>query len=884
VRLESHYLNKILIIHTLNYKKYFKGNIIKLTIVIFSLILTLHANTLEKVKLQLKWKHQFQSAGFIMAKEKGFYRDVGIDIEMIEYNNKTKIISDLLDDRIDFSVSDATAIFSRMNGVKIKSILVILQQSPYILVALKSSNIKTLKDFNNKNIALVNEANAVVLNALLKSNHIKYNRKKALFNFDRLLNKEVDLLTGYISNEPFIAKEKNIDIQIFNPSDYGFDGYGDILIASEELIKTNPKLVSKMYKATKKGWLYAFEHIEETADIIYDKYNTLHKSKKALIYEGETLKKLSGYGENFGELSIPKLKSIGQLYSFMMNSKHNMKSLEDFKYKPQASDINLTKEEQEYLNNIESIPTCYDTLFEPYTMLKDDKALGVTVDYLHRIEKKINKKFHFIYSDTAKKQYTMAYNKKCTVIPLVQTSPQTIPFIVPTVSAGKDNLVLVTKINEPYVFNMGKLKNKKIGIDHEAYALIKYLHKKYPNIDYIETVDDKICLSRVENGELLGCIGTSIMMNYKLSNRYKYTLKVMKVYKDSYVSGSIGVHSDEPILLSILNKAVASLEPVTQDEIFDKWINTKYEKIIDYTLIWQIIFVSCLLLGLTLYWNRRLNKEVAKKKYAQKKLNNLNNNLENEIKKVTKEILHKETLLQNQYHLAQMGEMIAMIAHQWRQPLSAINSAIVNIEVKQNLNFKNLDNKESMDKFLQYNTKKLNQIESYVHFLSKTIDDFREFFNKDKNKNICSINKTIEKSLNIINSALVDKGIKIHKKLDSDTEINIYETEIIQVILNILINAKDNFEHLDIQDPKIVITTFKTDKKLNINISDNGEGIADNTIEKIFDPYFSTKNAINGTGLGLYMSKTIIEEHHKGVLSANNILNGVEFIIVLPLQ
>ena len=127
-----------------------------------------------------------------------------------------------------------------------------------------------------------------------------------------------------------------------------------------------------------------------------------------------------------------------------------------------SSKIDLTQKEKKYLKSIDSIPTCYDTLCPPYTMIKEGKALGVSFDYLKRVEKKIDKKFKLIYTNSAAKQYTMAYNKKCIVIPLTQTSPQVAPFIIPTIPAGKDNLVLVTKINEPYIFNIKKLKDKKL--------------------------------------------------------------------------------------------------------------------------------------------------------------------------------------------------------------------------------------------------------------------------------------------------------------------------------------------------------------------------------------------------------------------------------------
>ena len=579
------------------------------------LILTLNAQELEKVKLQLKWKNQFQSAGFIVAKEKGFYRELGLDVSLVEYMNNTKTVDDLESGKIQFAVSDSSAILSRMNGSKIKAILVILQKSPFVLLSLKSSNINSVKDLNGKKIALVDEENGVIIKSLLKSNHIRYSEENATFDLKKLLSKEFDVITSYISNEPFVAKENNIEVSIINPADYGFDGYGDILITSEKLIQTNPKLVSKMYEATKKGWLYAFENIEEVSGLIYKKYNTLDKSKRALEFEGEKLKKLSAYGKNFGALDLAKVKSIGQLYSFMIKGKHSIENLNDFEYKPAKAHIYLTKEEQEYLDSMDSIPMCYYTTLSPYTMMKSGKPVGVSVDYFKEVEKIINKKFNLIYANTIKEQFTLAYEKKCLAVPIIQTAPQTVPFIKATLAGGKDNLVLVTRIDEPYIFNMDKLNTKKIGINKEFIHLTEYLDTNHPEIKYIKIEGNG--LKQVENDELFGAIGTSIIMNYELNKKFKNSLKVMTDYPDSYVQGSIGVHSDEVILLSILNKAISIMEPITQEEIFDKWIDEKYEKITDYTLVWKIIFVSSILILISLLWNRRLKLEIKKRKVIE---------------------------------------------------------------------------------------------------------------------------------------------------------------------------------------------------------------------------------------------------------------------------
>jgi len=855
---------------------------LKIILLILSLIFTLNANGLEKVKLQLKWKTQFQFAGFISAIEKGFYRDEGIEVELLEYNNKTNTLLDLEQGKTSFAVSDSSVILETAKGKKLVGLMAIYQKSPYILMSLKSSNITTFSQINNKKVALYNDMNGNALESALKINGINIQKVNITDKIKQLQNKEVDLVVGYISNEPYLAKNKGIELNVINLQDYGLNRYGDILFTLEKTLKNRPKLVAKMYRATKKGFKYAFSNIDEMVDIIYHKYNTQKKSKEAYYYEANILKNLLGDMKNFGNLNPSKIDSIAYTYSYSNSIKYHKINLKNFIYKSAKSKIiHLTKEEQEYLDNKETISMCYYVNVPPYTMMKNGKPIGESVDYYKRVEKIIGKKFKLVYAYSIKEQFTLAYNKKCITMPIIQTSPQTVPFMKSTISAGKDNLVLVTKINEPYLFNMDKLHNKKVAINRDYIHLMEYLDNNHPKIKYVKVKGNG--LKEVASGELFGAIGASIIMNYSLTQKYKDTLKVMTDYPNSNIEGSIAVRSDEPILLSILNKAMATMDRVTQDEIFEKWIDVKYKEVINYTLVWQILFISFLILSIVIYANRRLKSEIDKRKYAEATLQQVNSSLEDRVNEAIKEIHSKETLLQNQSRLAQMGEMIAMIAHQWRQPLSSINSAIVNIEVKQNFQYHKFDDKKVRDKFLEYNNKKLNQIEGYVSFLSKTIDDFRNFFNIDKEKKTSNINKTIEMALNIIETSFTIKNINICKKLNDNIELEIYENEIIQVILNIFINAKDNFEHKNIKNPQIMIETIIEENKLTISIYDNGGGIDKGTIKKIFNPYFSTKDIQNGTGLGLYMSKTIIEEHHRGKLNVNNTLNGVRFDIVLPI-
>lgn len=236
-------------------------------------------------------------------------------------------------------------------------------------------------------------------------------------------------------------------------------------------------------------------------------------------------------------------------------------------------------------------------------------------------------------------------------------------------------------------------------------------------------------------------------------------------------------------------------------------------------------------------------------------------------------ILDKEEMMMSQSRQAAMGEMISMIAHQWRQPITVIamgaNNMLADIELEQ-LKTEDVENDANM-------------ILKQTMHLSKTIDDFRNFFSPNKEKTLELINDIIEDSLKVIGKSLENNNVAIERKLNSMTPIKIHSRELLQVLLNIIKNAKEALLENKIKNGIISIETKEDEDNIYIIICDNGKGIPANIIKKVFNPYFTTKSEKNGTGLGLYMSKTIVHKHLDGKMEVKNReVGGVCFSITIP--
>ena len=242
----------------------------------------------------------------------------------------------------------------------------------------------------------------------------------------------------------------------------------------------------------------------------------------------------------------------------------------------------------------------------------------------------------------------------------------------------------------------------------------------------------------------------------------------------------------------------------------------------------------------------------------------------------------KTEQLVRQSRLAQMGEMISMIAHQWRQPLGAISATITAMQTKMQLG-KIKCQTEKEGEANAYLLERFNKIHEYVQYLSQTIDDFRNFFKPDKAATCFSLAEAVERTLSMIEQNLYSHGIEVRFEKQDLPPIHCYENEVVQVLLNLIKNAEDALIERKISQPVITISLRDEGEMQSIIIEDNAGGIPEETVERIFDPYFSTKSK-NGTGLGLYMSKTIIEEHCHGRLNFANTGEGARFTVTLPVS
>lgn len=283
---------------------------------------TLFSKDLTKVKLQLAWFNQFQYAGYYVAKEKGFYEEVGLDVEILPFSFDKNIVKSVNDERIEFAIGRENLILDKSNYENIVVLMALFQASPIQIIAKKSSNIKSLEDFKNRKLMITSDDSIEVsFKAMLTSRKIDIKNIKLIshsHNIQDLIDDKVDLMTAYSSKSPYWLNQHGIEYITFAPRDYGFDMYSDFLYTNKSMIDFKPDIALKFRNASLKGWEEAFNNIEETARLIFTKYNTQDLRLEELIFEANELKKLAYLNNNIlGDIKEEKVQRIYDLYNIM---------------------------------------------------------------------------------------------------------------------------------------------------------------------------------------------------------------------------------------------------------------------------------------------------------------------------------------------------------------------------------------------------------------------------------------------------------------------------------------------------------------------------------------------------------------------------------------
>jgi ABC-type amino acid transport substrate-binding protein/nitrogen-specific signal transduction histidine kinase len=579
----------------------------------------------------------------------------------------------------------------------------------------------------------------------------------------------------------------------------------------------------------------------------------------------------------FSNINKPILQSILQkgLDNITREEKNDiLKSWIRIPYTSDNIQDSLTTKELKFMKEHPTVRFKVRPNRAPFEFIKNGKIQGIAIDYVKKSAQNIGLNVKFVIDDsTMKDSYKMietTQKKFDSLLFSVKDEERAERF-----SFGKAFLsypmMIITNKEGNYINSLDDLKNQKIVIE-EGFLTNKWIKRDYPKSQIINVSNTQKALELVNKDKNVVYVGNLAVANYMGLYGTLNNIKIVGPSPYGNIKYSFIAPKKWPELALLLSKGFSQISSVEHSEIQQKWFSLQTIEKTNYTLAWKILFVGILIIIWILWWNRKITLEKNKTKEALEKLQKAQYNLEEK----TQEQLEQQKILFNQSKIASMGEMIGNIAHQWRQPLSIISTASTGLLMEKKFN---VISDEKLER-------SLNIINDQAQYLSQTINTFSNYIKSNKQKQKVILQDSIQVAMDIVKASFQNNYIKIDSNLDTTEaiKVDLISSEFSEVLINILNNAKDVLKQNNIKDPWVKINLKKVDNKAIICIEDNGGGIPENLLTKIFEPYFTTKHQSQGTGLGLHMSYKIVKESLKGNIYAKNGKDGAQFYIEFPLN
>ena len=591
----------------------------------------LYSSSLEKVSIQFNWKYQFEVAGFIAAKEKGFYENVGLDVELKEYNPEVDILFDVLNNKVTYGISSSNIVLENKKIASIVLLATYLQKSP--LVFITKPDIRTPSQFLGKTImGHKDELKNSSLALFLSHFNINFSNTKFIphnFKIDDFINGKVEIMSAFRSNQLYELDKRKIDYNIIDPADYGFVMSAVNLYTSKEEAFKNKYRTQKFIEATNRGWEYALKNKEEIIDILIKKYG-VNKSKEALLYETDVVNQVMmrdfyPIGKVSPELTQRLVKQLSYSGMIEPNQKINHIFFENIVDKI-PSDFSLTKSEKEYLNSKHSLKICIDPFWYPIEFMKDGKISGITSDLKRYFEEKIQINIDVVPTNNWNESLDFIKDKKCDIISSISPSYDRMSYLNFTKPILTLPIVVTTQKDKPFLRDISLLKNEKIAI-LKGHFIAEYIKDYFPYLKIVEVASMNEGLYLVEQGEVYGYIDNALVLSSTIQKEFSNSLKIGFRF-DILDELSIGTRNDEPILNDIFSRLVDDLDETKKQEFLNNWtiITEQVGWFSLKEIIFLVIFTTTIFGGLIFYQRKLkiLNKKL-KELYLTDKLTGLYN-------------------------------------------------------------------------------------------------------------------------------------------------------------------------------------------------------------------------------------------------------------------
>ena len=571
---------------------------------------------LEAISLQLKWRHQFQFAGYYAAKIKGFYEAEGLDVTIKERDVHTNNIEQVINGNSEYGIADSMIMLYQAKQAPVTIVSTIFQHSPQVFISLKSSNITSPYDIEGKNIAFYpKDTDGFPLLAMLHENGVNIDPQRIYIKSipELLISRQVDVYPVYLSNEPFYFYQRGIDINIINPINFGVDFYGDLIFTNHAELKHHPKRVEAFKRASIKGWEYALKNKDEIINYIINDLK-VNKTYEHLAYEAKVIEEaIQPESIPIGTTNPGRFEYIQRLFEKQKIINTGL-DLKQGIYQPETHRFQLTTHEKEWIHFHPEVEVAMHFNEKAIAFSHDDyKYSETTKKVFNYLSAQTNLNFDFKANLTSQ-QTTERFNQgKLHIIPTVVSKPTNLKNYLLTPSYLEFPVVIATLKGENYIADLNKIGQKTLAIKNDP-SITTLFKKHYPNLNpiYLDTAFQGI--EAVKNKHVYGYIDhlpniskqiQSIEHNsIQISGELPFNIKVR-----------MAIHKTMPELHAIISKAIDAMDIEARENLTKSWSPIEYTTKTNYYQIGLYLSPALLAIIFVLFYSRkmqRLNKNLIK--------------------------------------------------------------------------------------------------------------------------------------------------------------------------------------------------------------------------------------------------------------------------------
>ncbi|MCK5828776.1 MAG: EAL domain-containing protein [Methylococcales bacterium] len=579
---------------------------------------------LEKITLQFKWPHQFQFAGYYAAIDQGYYAEEGLDVHIQTFDQQKNIVQQVVSGDVDYGVGNAGILFSYAKGEPIKALAAIFQHNPSVFISKKTSGIISPFEMIDKRIMLKSvETDEALLKVILADAQItnpQYIATTESYNIDDFISGKVDVISGYLSNAPFVLKQRGKEVNIINPQSYGIDFYGDILFTSNQEIDLHPGRAKRFLRASLKGWEYAFKNPEELIYLIKNKYIS-QSSIAQLKNEVEEMRKLILPDTiPLGQINEARLRNMADLYTQSGLARTLTDSeLANFIY-IKNNKLNLNDQELTWLQENPVINLGVAHNFMPYQWInRRGNFEGIAADYIALLEQRLGVTFKVRHNKKTWPDVLKATKEgKVDMLACAVKTPSRETYLNFSKPYLNSFVAIISEQSNSSIGTLKQLAGKRVAIQKGNY-IQEILAKDHPNIIIILTHSITEALRMVSEGKADAYIGdvTAASHFMKMKGFLNLVFSGSTPYQSQF---SFATHKNKPMLTSIINKGLASISQNERHEIYNHWRALKVTQGIQTKTIIKYALAIFSLFLLFAYWVYRLRHSEAALKRSEAKL------------------------------------------------------------------------------------------------------------------------------------------------------------------------------------------------------------------------------------------------------------------------